>query len=246
MALGPVFAWCPSRSNSSKAPSSVGQLLRKLCHFCNRGPDAKTIPVFHNGGPTTSTSLRYIARWTLLSRAPCEELGKNSDNKGTVSVLALTAGLVSRPHGVLCLTICADASFALTCLLCITMAILPTSFQSSACPIPLLLDAKLHKHKAARESKEKSVSVSYRSPKAFYHSIGVGLPAWAFLSDSARKAIPAKLSKRKSQPQSPPRLRLGNKAKLLKSKMLLSYHTCSASNAPGEAKTGIACLPAIL
>ena len=60
-----------------------------LCHSCNIAAQTpKTIPVvFHNGGGYDfHFLLRYIATMgSPVSRAPREELGKDSDNEGTES-----------------------------------------------------------------------------------------------------------------------------------------------------------------
>ena len=66
-----------------------GQYLGALCHSCNIAAQTpKTIPVvFHNGGGYDfHFLLRYIATMgSPVSRAPREELGEDSDNKGTES-----------------------------------------------------------------------------------------------------------------------------------------------------------------
>ena len=67
----------------------MGQYLGALCHSCNIAAQTpKTIPVvFHNGGGYDfHFLLRYIATMgSPVSRAPREELGKDSDNEGTES-----------------------------------------------------------------------------------------------------------------------------------------------------------------
>ena len=71
------------------ASFETAEKLGALCHSCNIAAQTpKTIPVvFHNGGGYDfHFLLRYIATMgSPVSRAPREELGEDSDNKGTES-----------------------------------------------------------------------------------------------------------------------------------------------------------------